>query len=62
LVVAGAADDPEGDLAGALEAVRSRVAGGERLRAAVADVAAGHGVARNALYAAALADRSNSDG
>ncbi len=58
LVVAGAPADPEGDLAGALEAVRSRVAGGERLKAAVADVAAGHGVARNALYAAALRDKS----
>ena len=58
LVVAGAPADPEGDLAGALEMVRSRVAGGERLKAAVADVAAGHGVARNALYAAALGDRS----
>jgi 16S rRNA (cytidine1402-2'-O)-methyltransferase len=62
LVVAGAPADPEGDLAGALEAVRSRVDGGERLKAAVADVAAGHGVARNALYAAALADRSRPDG
>jgi 16S rRNA (cytidine1402-2'-O)-methyltransferase len=58
LVVAGAPADPEGDLTGALEAVRSRVAGGERLTAAVADVAAGHGVARNALYSAALRDRS----
>jgi 16S rRNA (cytidine1402-2'-O)-methyltransferase len=61
LVVAGAPADPEGDLAGALDAVRSRVAGGERLKAAVADVATGHGVARNALYAAALADRSRPD-
>ena len=62
LVVAGASADPEGDLAGALESVRSRVAGGERLKAAVADVAAGHGVARNALYRAALADRSGPSG
>jgi 16S rRNA (cytidine1402-2'-O)-methyltransferase len=61
LVVAGAPADPEGDLAGALEAVRSRVAGGERLKAAVADVAVGHGVARNALYAAALRDRARPD-
>ncbi|WP_091182813.1 16S rRNA (cytidine(1402)-2'-O)-methyltransferase [Microlunatus flavus] len=53
LVVSGALE-PEADLEGAAAEVAELVAGGVRLKPAVAEVAERSGVARNALYAAAL--------
>ena len=53
LVVAGA-DAPVADLASAAADVAARVAAGARLKPAVAEVAERDGIARNALYAAAL--------
>ena len=53
LVVSGAAEQVA-DLEGAAAAVAALVAGGARLKPAVAEVAERSGVARNALYAAAL--------
>ncbi|MFP5283917.1 MAG: 16S rRNA (cytidine(1402)-2'-O)-methyltransferase [Actinomycetes bacterium] len=55
LVVAGA--EAVVDIAAALTQVQALVAGGSRLKPAVADVAARLGVAKNALYDAALAAR-----
>ncbi len=59
LVVGGSApevaDVDDEDL---LEQVRARIAGGESLRDAVAEVAAGAGVSRRALYARAVEDRA----
>lgn len=56
VVLAGAEPEPAdvGDLTGRVE---SLVAGGQRLKDAVADVAAGTGVGRKALYDAVLAGR-----
>lgn len=53
LVVAGA-DAPVADLGSAAADVASLVAAGARLKPAVAEVAERDGIARNALYAAAL--------
>ncbi|HEY0240449.1 MAG TPA: SAM-dependent methyltransferase, partial [Friedmanniella sp.] len=53
LVVAGA-ETPEVDLDSAATEVAALVAGGARLKPAVAEVAERDGIARNALYAAAL--------
>lgn len=53
LVVAGA-PEPVVDLDSAAAEVATRVAGGARLKPAVAEVAERDGIARNALYAAAL--------
>ena len=53
LVVAGA-DAPVADLGSAAADVAARVAAGARLKPAVAEVAERDGIARNALYAAAL--------
>lgn len=56
LVVAGSA--PRGaDLPTALAEVQARVAAGDRLKDAVAEVATACGVGKNDLYAAALAAR-----
>lgn len=59
VVVAGAVQ-PELSVADAVELVTERIAGGEPLSAAVAAVAGETGVARKALYAAALAARKES--
>jgi len=56
VVIAGAVQ-LERSVADAVELVGERIAGGEPLSAAVASVAADTGVARKALYAAALAAR-----
>jgi len=56
VVIAGA-EQLELSVADAVELVGERIAGGEPLSAAVASVAADTGVARKALYAAALAAR-----
>ncbi|MDX1690295.1 MAG: 16S rRNA (cytidine(1402)-2'-O)-methyltransferase [Acidimicrobiia bacterium] len=55
VVLAGGAE-PEPSLDAALAEVRTRVAGGEPLSAAVRAVAEASGVRRNALYEAALAE------
>jgi len=60
LVVAGA--QRVGDLAGAVGEVSALVATGTRLKAAVQEVADRRGVAKNALYEAALAARRDGDG
>lgn len=54
VVVSGATTPPVVDLEAALVAVRDRVAGGQRLRDACADVAAEAGIPTNDLYAAAI--------
>jgi len=57
IVVAGRPAGAQDAFAAALAEVRARVADGERLRGAVAEVAAAAGVSRNRLYAAALERR-----
>lgn len=57
VVLGGAAPPPVVDIAGLPERVERLVADGWRLKDAVADVAARHSVARNALYDAVLAAR-----
>lgn len=57
IVVAGAPATGADDLAAAVEQVHALVAGGARLKEAVADVATATGVRKNALYQACLADR-----
>lgn len=56
VVIAGAPDDGAEDV-DPLELVRVRIGQGEKLSAAVAEVAAATGTNRKQLYAAALADR-----
>ncbi|MGD7732904.1 16S rRNA (cytidine(1402)-2'-O)-methyltransferase [Propionibacteriaceae bacterium G57] len=56
IVIAGAPHDGEDDI-DPLELVRMSISQGEKLSAAVAEVAANTGVNRKQLYAAALADR-----
>lgn len=58
-VVIGGAARPEVSAADALESVRSRMSQGQRLSAAVAEVAALTGVNRRSLYAAALAQKED---
>lgn len=57
VVLAGAAPPDAPDVATLVGAVHERVAGGERLKDAVAVVAEAAGVRKRELYAAALADR-----
>ena len=59
LVVAGA-ERTGADLTGAVAEVAALVATGVRLRTAVAETAERTGIAKNALYAAALESRSHS--
>ncbi len=56
IVIAGADSSP-GDLAQAAVEVDELVAGGSKLKPAVTEVAARHGLAKNTLYQAALANR-----
>lgn len=56
MVIAGAPDDGAEDV-DPVELVRVRIGQGEKLSAAVAEVAAATGTNRKQLYAAALADR-----
>jgi 16S rRNA (cytidine1402-2'-O)-methyltransferase len=56
-VVVGGAPAVESDQETAVAAIQARVAGGERLRDACAEVAAQSGLSRNDLYNAALAAR-----
>lgn len=60
LVVAGAPAS-RGDTGDAVAAVRQLMAGGAKLKPAVAEVAAAHGLAKNELYAAVLEARATPD-
>ncbi|MDO4784869.1 MAG: 16S rRNA (cytidine(1402)-2'-O)-methyltransferase [Propionibacteriaceae bacterium] len=58
-VVIGGAERPQAAMPEALDLVRARIAAGEKLSAAVAEVAALTGVNRRSLYSAALAEKED---